>query len=87
MKVRTMDSEVLSFSWILLFVNFGAIYGIPLTDLSDARPKTMHLDYATDLDQFIPDDYGGWHFKGEDALLNYLLSKGCTYLAGYFSSF
>jgi len=68
--------------WITLLIVLDTSYGLPLEELAE-QWRELELDYVKELQRLTQDDYHGIAYKDDDALLTYLLSKGCSYLAGY----
>lgn len=75
--MKVFEHGVLPHLWIILLTISGGS-----TDHGYHDDERWDLDYAHDLDIFLPEDWSDFRFRGEDGLLNFVISKGCHYLAG-----
>lgn len=77
MIFKDISYRVLSVIWI-----FTVVCGMPVKVRSDDTQTGIVLDYAVYLIKFMYENYRGRQFNLNDPITDYVISKGCSYIAG-----
>lgn len=69
------SQNVFALFWTIFLLAIGNSFGLPWGE------RIEGLDYANDLDRFIPDDYH-YYYKEQNSFIDFVIDKGCSFLAG-----
>lgn len=76
MNSKHFNKGFFSFSWIIVLLVINNNHAFPW------EGRMNDLDYSIDLDRFIPDDFHGFFYKEQDNFVDFVIGRGCAYLAG-----